>query len=289
MSLLKQKIMESAMRLISEKGYESTSIQDIANDCGIAKGSVYKIFESKEDLLIAVFGSLLERMFDETEAILSDEELPPRDRLIRSTRHQLNYFEEMKFSLGELQELPLKDHSKFMSACHEWRGRQLEYYKEMLLTAYGAKIEPRVWDLVIVYASILKVLTMFPHSVNQPLNHEHAAAFIVERLDDMAAGLAVSKLEPLLPESMMEEYVLAGSPAPAGQRKEELFEALIAAVQELNVPNGRREELIEAARLLRDEAEKEEPRRIHVRVLTDFLQSQHELKYWVSQLNKLLG
>jgi AcrR family transcriptional regulator len=54
-------ILEAAARVFHEKGYEATSIQDIADAVGILKGSLYYYIDSKEDLLYEI----LERAHEE--------------------------------------------------------------------------------------------------------------------------------------------------------------------------------------------------------------------------------
>ena len=46
----RQEILDTAMRLFYEKGYEKTSITDIANAIGVAQGLCYRYFPSKEAL-----------------------------------------------------------------------------------------------------------------------------------------------------------------------------------------------------------------------------------------------
>jgi AcrR family transcriptional regulator len=291
MSLIKQRIMESAMRFFSEKGYASTSIQDIANDCGIAKGSLYKFFSSKEDLLIDVYDVRVQRMYDQAETIKADETLSFKDRFIRETLHQLQYFTELKFSLEEYQDIPLQEAEKFVLFCYGLRARQFNYYKDCLLAAYGLQLEPRIWDLVVVYMGMIKEFTQLPLFINQPLNLENTARFIVERMDDVAAGILKSKLPQILQPSIMLEYVqsgLEGVSVPATKHKADLLETLMSTVQELAVPNTRKVELNEAAQLLQEEAGKDQPKRMLIRALLVFLQSEHELKNIVGQLDKLL-
>jgi AcrR family transcriptional regulator len=290
MSLLKQKIMDSAMRFFSEKGYVATSIQDIANDCGVAKGSLYKIFASKEDLLMEVYGSRIERMYEEAEKIKADATLSPKDRFIRETLHQLQYFAELNFSIEQYEDLPTQESGKFISFCHGWRARQFDYFKDCLLTAYGRKIEPFIWDLLALYLGMIKEYTQFPNIFNHPLNLENAAIFIVERMDDMLNGMLKSKLRPILQPAVMLDYVnrgLEGASVPAAEHKADLFDNLVSTIQELAVPNTRKSELSEAAQVLREEAEKEEPKPILIRALLDFLRTQLELKNIVGQLDKL--
>jgi AcrR family transcriptional regulator len=53
-------VVEAAARVFHEKGYESTSIQEIAEAVGILKGSLYYYIDSKEDLLYAILQSVHE-------------------------------------------------------------------------------------------------------------------------------------------------------------------------------------------------------------------------------------
>lgn len=50
MNKTKRKIFETAMKLFAEKGYEATSIEEITAVVGIAKGTLYHHFSSKEEI-----------------------------------------------------------------------------------------------------------------------------------------------------------------------------------------------------------------------------------------------
>ena len=50
----KLEVLPVAIRLFSEKGYHATSVEEIAKESGMAKGSFYKLFNSKEDLLVEI-------------------------------------------------------------------------------------------------------------------------------------------------------------------------------------------------------------------------------------------
>lgn len=55
----KREIIASARRLFLEKDYEKTTMEDIMVDVGIAKGTVYHHFKSKDALLSAVVDDLV--------------------------------------------------------------------------------------------------------------------------------------------------------------------------------------------------------------------------------------
>ena len=50
----KDRLAMTAMRLFSEKGYESTSVADILRAAGANSGSLYHFFQTKQDLLMEV-------------------------------------------------------------------------------------------------------------------------------------------------------------------------------------------------------------------------------------------
>ena len=47
----KEKILETALTLFAENGYNGTSMEQIAQDVGIKAPSLYKHFKGKEDIL----------------------------------------------------------------------------------------------------------------------------------------------------------------------------------------------------------------------------------------------
>lgn len=57
----KQEILDTAMRIFYEKGYEKTSIADIAKAIGVAQGLCYRYFPSKE----ALFDSAIDQYANE--------------------------------------------------------------------------------------------------------------------------------------------------------------------------------------------------------------------------------
>lgn len=76
----KQLIMEKALKLFSENGFETTSIQQITEKCGISKGAFYLSFESKEELFVA----LIEHFFGEivTDIELAVSDVQPHNELL---------------------------------------------------------------------------------------------------------------------------------------------------------------------------------------------------------------
>lgn len=85
-------ILESSLKLFANKGFHGTSINDIAKVAGISKGLAYNYFESKEDILKAIFEDALSiGTIVETELKkISD----PFDKLEFLIQSMFNYIKE---------------------------------------------------------------------------------------------------------------------------------------------------------------------------------------------------
>ena len=66
----KQHVIKTAHQLFIDKGYQSTSVQDILDSSGISKGTFYNYFTSKGELLIAIFKNLQLEIEKEKNEIL---------------------------------------------------------------------------------------------------------------------------------------------------------------------------------------------------------------------------
>ncbi|MDL4817080.1 TetR/AcrR family transcriptional regulator [Actinomadura opuntiae] len=56
---LPDRLLAVATRMFAEKGFESTSVQEIVNAAGVTKGAMYHYFGSKDDLLYEIYHRLL--------------------------------------------------------------------------------------------------------------------------------------------------------------------------------------------------------------------------------------
>lgn len=68
------KILQAAIQVISEKGYENTSISDIVKSAGIAQGTFYLYFPSKSSLIPAIADHLLTITFEKMKLVVSDQD-----------------------------------------------------------------------------------------------------------------------------------------------------------------------------------------------------------------------
>lgn len=68
----KEQILEAATKLILKKGYSHTSVEDITNEMGMAKGSFYTYFKSKNLLLKTIAEKKIDEMIEKQDNILKN-------------------------------------------------------------------------------------------------------------------------------------------------------------------------------------------------------------------------
>ena len=59
-------ILQAACRIFARLGYSATNVEDIAKEAGMAKGTVYLYFKSKEEIFAAVLARDVESLTDRT-------------------------------------------------------------------------------------------------------------------------------------------------------------------------------------------------------------------------------
>lgn len=71
----RKEIVDAARRLFSTKGYNKCTINDILDAVGIAKGTFYYYFSSKEEVLDAIINRVAEIVVARAEEVVSNSEL----------------------------------------------------------------------------------------------------------------------------------------------------------------------------------------------------------------------
>ena len=75
-----QHVVLEAAKVLAERGYDQTSIQDLADAIGLAAGGLYHYIGSKERLLIAICDQLMDPLLEDALALVEDD-APPAEQL----------------------------------------------------------------------------------------------------------------------------------------------------------------------------------------------------------------
>lgn len=80
----KNEILDAAEELFAQKGFDNTSTNDILEKAGIARGTLYYHFKSKEDIMDALIERINVRVLSAAEEAASDKSIPVFERLLRA-------------------------------------------------------------------------------------------------------------------------------------------------------------------------------------------------------------
>lgn len=87
----REKLLQSALRLFTQKGYASTTVREIVADAGVTKPVLYYYFESKE----GIYRALMQRFLASMDSMFDDP--PAADE---SVREQLFHLAEKMFAIA---------------------------------------------------------------------------------------------------------------------------------------------------------------------------------------------
>lgn len=80
----KEEILDAAEKLFGTKGFDHTSTNDILEAVGIARGTLYYHFKSKEEILDSVIERISNRLMSDAGKVIRDTELPVLERLTKA-------------------------------------------------------------------------------------------------------------------------------------------------------------------------------------------------------------
>src|SRR5262245_49461215 len=119
----RERILASAMRVFASKGFFGAKVSDIAADAGVADGTIYLYFKSKDDLLISLFEAQMERANSELSRAMADAETAP-DKIRRFIRAYMELMEANRHA-AEVITIELRQSAKFMKEYRNPRFAEL--------------------------------------------------------------------------------------------------------------------------------------------------------------------
>lgn len=89
----KRKIYKVAADMFSKKGFEGTSVDDIANKAKVAKGTIYYYFKSKDDIFIGMVDDGIDRLNEILNEKIKKEKTPKK-KMEKLLETQLDFYKE---------------------------------------------------------------------------------------------------------------------------------------------------------------------------------------------------
>ncbi|HLK57494.1 MAG TPA: helix-turn-helix domain-containing protein [Chthonomonadaceae bacterium] len=127
LKLREDAILDSTLQLLAQRGYAAMTMDDVANDVGISKATLYQHFKSKEELAVAVVLQKVNQVAAYVRSI--DPALPAIVRLRETVRWIIHKrFGDRAFDFAEAEATIkplLKRHSEY-GGCEQMLGSVLE-------------------------------------------------------------------------------------------------------------------------------------------------------------------
>ena len=147
-----ERLVEMALRLFADRGFEGTSVQDVVSAAGVTKGAMYHYFDSKDDLLAEIYARVLREQMERLEAFVHAD-APVEERVfgaaadvVVTTIEHLDSTTVFFRSLHQLSESKQKDVRRQRRRYHDaFRGMVLEGQR------LGAFRDDIAADLVVDY------------------------------------------------------------------------------------------------------------------------------------------
>jgi len=144
-----EEVLQSAANIFFAKGFHATSIEDVARDVGMLKGSLYYYIKSKDDLLFR----LLLAGIEDGDAFIAQQIDPqgdPLEQLERAIRAQIDYIIEKRVQFGlflhEFDSLSGKRQHKLISVMSRYNARFVELVQRA--QQQGRLIHGQPWVIV---------------------------------------------------------------------------------------------------------------------------------------------
>jgi len=105
----RSRILDQAQTLFWQKGYQSTTIADIADACGCRPGNIYNYFKSKEDILYSVINDITGRAVELVRPFGEDQTTSPVELLKSFIKTHFGFLSSMKRSIVFITDTGLQD------------------------------------------------------------------------------------------------------------------------------------------------------------------------------------
>lgn len=215
MTSKKQLLMENALELFAEKGFELTSVQEITDKCGMSKGAFYLSFKSKDELILALVDHFMIQIISEVDYVVRYEK---KSNLLYKFYYTLfaTFQSHSNFTKVFVKEQMHSFNGELMEKGHFYDQTIEKIIQSMITRLYGETIQPIEHDLLHCIKGFMKSYAELFIFYHLPLNLESLAKSLVEKTTILAtyttypfvtAELALLRQQPTL-ESITKEEIL---------------------------------------------------------------------------------
>lgn len=209
MSAKRKKLIDVATSLFLQKGYDATSVQDIANECQISKGSFYNYFQSKEDLVLEIIRQSHRERWEKVTQLPTRPEQSHKDRFIEQLKAHLNHIIQHREFL-QLTLHSIYKNREFHYLICKLHARDLQWLGEQLKLVYGSITKEHVYDCVMIFIGLLYSYALHLSFLEKhEIDLDHLIRFVIRRMDTVVSSFSKDE-PPLLNQESWREILSIG-------------------------------------------------------------------------------
>lgn len=267
----RMQVIEAAMRLFAEKGFHSTSIQEIATAAGIAKGSMYLYFKSKDDLLLTIYKTFFDKLVQDA-AEAAEKGAAPREALELLLRMQFAKVKEYKdFITMQMREQFVHTNREIKEMAMGMRLKSFSIMEERVMQAYGEDLRPWAMDCTTLLESMISSYMAMMIMNTLDVDTDRVAAFLLGRLDDVAQGLMRERPKPILQLQHLGRLSCGTRQESGPDRVKDRLNRLREAIGQSGAEEDAKRDLLASVQVLEEELLAPERRKVVVRGMLAYL------------------
>jgi len=213
----KQLIMEKALELFSEQGFEATSVQQITERCGISKGAFYLSFKTKDELLFSMVDYYLQQFIADIDQVVRNtnkKEVVLVDFYKGIFQTFKKHAASSRVFFNEKVFLTKKELFHKVSA---YEADLSKFIVQMLEQLYQEELQNTIYDVMYCVKGFVKGYAELFMFSNLPLDLDQLAKSLAEKTDIIARHTTIPFIteelmqivaRPCEPEIMTQESVL---------------------------------------------------------------------------------
>ncbi|TKC14905.1 TetR/AcrR family transcriptional regulator [Robertmurraya kyonggiensis] len=183
-------IMEKALELFANQGFEATSVQQITDYCGISKGAFYLSFKSKEELIIELIDYFMKQFISDVDYVVKNSK---KEELLSEFFYATyrNFHEHSNFA-----KVLIKEQAQSLSEAFLLRMRNYDHMLDktiltMIEHLYSDAVEHTKYDLVYSIKGLVNNYSGLILFNNLPVDVDLLVRSLVEKANILAQHVTI--------------------------------------------------------------------------------------------------
>ncbi|MCM3786719.1 TetR/AcrR family transcriptional regulator [Neobacillus mesonae] len=191
----RKEILDAAEDLFSKQGFNGTSTNDILEKVGIARGTLYHHFKSKEDIMNALIERYSDLLLSAAQQVAADRSIPVVERIIRVVM-------ALNLSGGSTEEIMEHIHKPENALMHQKIQKVIIHGVTPIMTEiiregiqqglFNTPFPYECMEMIVIYANTVFDEDMVEMTSEERAARIHAFVFNAERMLGAESGSLMS-------------------------------------------------------------------------------------------------